>query len=403
MAQEHIAVTNFREYLRIKTVHPEPDYESAITWLKKQAVDIGLEFHIVEFPKPDEFAVWLTWKGSDPSLKSILLNSHIDVVPVEPSKWTHDPFGAEKDADGNIFARGSQDMKCVGVQYLEAIRQLKAKGLTPLRTVHVSFVPDEEVGGYKGMNCFVKTPEFAALNVGFALDEGIASPDDSFHVFYGERCIWQFRMTAKGATGHASILHENTAAEKIHKIINKLLGLREEEKAKLKGNAELDLGDVTSVNMTMLAGGLQPNVVPPELSAVFDIRIAPTRQLSDVKKMLDDLCIEAGPDVTYEYIQGSQITAKTSLDDGNVWWTTFKSVTDGLNLKLNKKIFPAATDIRYIRQLGIPAFGFSPMNNTPVLLHDHDEYLNEKIYLRGVDIYEQILVKIINVPKSASP
>jgi len=403
MAQEHIAVTNFREYLRIKTVHPEPDYESAITWLKKQAVDIGLEFHIVEFPKPDEFAVWLTWKGSDPSLKSILLNSHIDVVPVEPSKWTHDPFGAEKDADGNIFARGSQDMKCVGVQYLEAIRQLKAKGLTPLRTVHVSFVPDEEVGGYKGMNCFVKTPEFAALNVGFALDEGIASPDDSFHVFYGERCIWQFRMTAKGATGHASILHENTAAEKIHKIINKLLGLREEEKAKLKGNAELDLGDVTSVNMTMLAGGLQPNVVPPELSAVFDIRIAPTRQLSDVKKMLDDLCIEAGPDVTYEYIQGSQITAKTSLDDGNVWWTTFKSVTDGLNLKLNKKIFPAATDIRYIRQLGIPAFGFSPMNNTPVLLHDHDEYLNEKIYLRGVDIYEQILEKIVNVPKSASP
>lgn len=26
MAQENIAVTNFREYLRIKTVHPEPDY-----------------------------------------------------------------------------------------------------------------------------------------------------------------------------------------------------------------------------------------------------------------------------------------------------------------------------------------------------------------------------------------
>jgi hypothetical protein len=26
MAEEHIAVTNFREYLRIKTVHPDPDY-----------------------------------------------------------------------------------------------------------------------------------------------------------------------------------------------------------------------------------------------------------------------------------------------------------------------------------------------------------------------------------------
>ncbi len=38
-------------------------------------------------------------------------------------------------------------------------------------------------------------------------------------------------------------------------------------------------------------------------------------------------------------------------------------------------IFPAATDSRYLRVAGYPAFGFSPMNNTPVLLHDHDEYL----------------------------
>jgi len=60
-------------------------------------------------------------------------------------------------------------------------------------------------------------------------------------------------MTAKGNTGHASLLHENTAAEKIHKIINKLLGLRETEKARLKSNPELDIGDVTSVNMTMLS------------------------------------------------------------------------------------------------------------------------------------------------------
>ncbi|XP_021957852.1 aminoacylase-1 isoform X1 [Folsomia candida] len=402
MAQENIAVTNFREYLRIKTVHPEPDYENAIVWLKKQAIDLGLEFHIVEFPKPNEFAVWLTWQGKDVTLKSVLLNSHIDVVPVDATKWTYDPFGAEKDANGNIFARGSQDMKCVGVQYLEAIRNLKARGVVPLRTVHVSFVPDEEVGGYKGMACFVKSPEFASLNVGFALDEGIASPDESFHVFYGERAIWQFRMTAKGKTGHASILHEDTAAEKIHKIINKLLGLREVEKARLKSNPNFDLGDVTSVNMTMLSGGLQPNVVPPELSVVFDMRITPHWKLDDMKKMLDDLCIEAGPEVSYDYIQHSNIIAQTALNDSNVWWTTFKSVTDSLSLNLNKKIFPAATDIRFMRQLEIPAFGFSPMNNTPVLLHDHDEFLNETVFLRGVEIYEAILDKIVNVTKSDS-
>ncbi|CAL8088927.1 unnamed protein product [Orchesella dallaii] len=290
-------------------------------------------------------------------------------------------------------------MKCVGVQYLEAIRKLKATGFVPLRNVHVSFVPDEEVGGFKGMNCFVKTPEFEALRVGFALDEGIANPDDSYHLFYGERAIWQFRVTAKGQTGHASILHENTAAEKIHKVINRLLSLRESEKARLKSLENPDLGDVTSVNMTMLGGGLQANVVPPELSAVFDIRITPHWTLDSMKKLLDETCANAGSDVTYKYIQHSNITAQTPVDDSNVWWTVFKGVTDELNLKINKKIFPAATDIRFVRQLGIPAFGFSPMNNTPVLLHDHDEYLNEAVYLRGVEIYTALLEKIINQPK----
>lgn len=37
------------------------------------------------------------------------------------------------------------------------------------------------------MKKFVVSPEFAALNVGFALDEGLASPDDSFSLYYGER------------------------------------------------------------------------------------------------------------------------------------------------------------------------------------------------------------------------
>lgn len=48
------------------------------------------------------------------------------------------------------------------------------------------FVADEETGGSFGMKVFVKTDQFKALNVGFSLDEGIASPDEIFSVFYGQ-------------------------------------------------------------------------------------------------------------------------------------------------------------------------------------------------------------------------
>ena len=48
-------------------------------------------------------------------------------------------------------------------------------------------------------------------------------------------------------------------------------------------------------------------------------------------------------------------------------------------------------------QVGLPALGFSPMNKTPVLLHDHDEFLNEDVFLKGIDIYCQIIPAIGNV------
>lgn len=47
--------------------------------------------------------------------------------------------------------------------------------------------------------------------------------------------------------------------------------------------------------------------------------------------------------------------------------------------------------------MGIPAFGFSPMNNTPVLLHDHNERLNEKVFLKGIDIFEDIISEMASV------
>uniref|UniRef100_A0A8C7X1V9 Aminoacylase 1 n=1 Tax=Oryzias sinensis TaxID=183150 RepID=A0A8C7X1V9_9TELE len=85
----------------------------------------------------------MTWEGTEPQLKSVLLNSHTDVVPVYQEHWKYDAFKAFKDAKGDIYARGSQDMKCVTIQYIQAVRKLKAQGWKPARTVHLMFVPGE--------------------------------------------------------------------------------------------------------------------------------------------------------------------------------------------------------------------------------------------------------------------
>jgi aminoacylase len=66
------------------------------------------------------------------------------------------------------------------------------------------------------------------------------------------------------------------------------------------------------------------------------------------------------------------------------------------NHSIDLQVFPAATDSRFIRATGIPAFGFSPINNTPILLHDHNEFLNEKVFLKGIDIYVNIITDLAN-------
>ena len=121
-----------------------------------------------------------------------MLNSHVDVVPVEEDHWCCDPFSAFVDEQGRLYGRGTQDMKCVGIQHLEALRRIKETGVKLRRTLYISFVPDEEIGGMAGMGYFCASPEFEKLNIGLALDEGLAREDDDVTVFYGERhIIWR--------------------------------------------------------------------------------------------------------------------------------------------------------------------------------------------------------------------
>jgi aminoacylase len=53
------------------------------------------------------------------------------------------------------------------------------------------------------MRKFVLTEDFKKLNVGFALDEGMANPTEEFVLFYGERNIWRKQYYYKD---HYSIL-----------------------------------------------------------------------------------------------------------------------------------------------------------------------------------------------------
>ena len=125
---------------------------------------------------------------------------------------------------------------------------------------------------------------------------------------------------------------------------------------------------MTSVNLTKLEGGVAYNVVPATMSASFDFRVAPDVDMKAFEKQLQRWCQEAGEGVTFEFAQKFTEPRMTPTDDSDPWWAAFSGACKAMNLTLEPEIFPAATDSRYIRAVGIPALGFSPMNRTPVLL-----------------------------------
>ncbi|RKP27803.1 aminoacylase-1-like protein [Syncephalis pseudoplumigaleata] len=390
---DQLAVENFRDYLRIRTMHPTPDYQGAMAFLKRMAGELDVDFKIVE-PVANKPVAILTWHGTDTKLPTLMLNSHTDVVPVFEERWTHDPFGADRvrqeNGDYKIYARGAQDMKVVGMSYIEAVRRLKQQTWQPRRTIHMTFIPDEETGGAEGMAVFCQTPEFKALNVGLELDEGQASTDNDFIVYYDERVKAPFKIYAYGDTGHGSQFINNTAAKKLMGAINELMAFRDQQEELLRTGRRdgkpLTLGDVTTINLTILQGGVTSNIVPSNFTAG-----------SSTASLLTRTMLPYARSVTMEFSMPplpapfATTTGSKAMESGIDWQRAFDKASKALNVHLRREIFPAATDARFLRKQGLTAFGISPINNTPILLHSDDEFVYESVYLRGITFYETLI------------
>ena len=103
--------------------------------------------------------------------KSIILLSHMDVVPANPKEWQVPPFsGTVK--NGEIWGRGAIDDKGPGVIELMAMLAIKRAGILLNRDVLFVATGDEEEGGKNGAGWFVDHESNVFSDAGFLLNEG---------------------------------------------------------------------------------------------------------------------------------------------------------------------------------------------------------------------------------------
>lgn len=396
MNNKYDAVQIVRDFLRINTTNPPGNEEEAIYFLEDLLRNENIECRIFS-PLPKRANLLARIEGKKRG-KPVILLSHIDVVPANASEWDADPFGGEV-IEGFIYGRGAIDMKAQAICQLLAFVLYHQAGIVPERDIIYLATCDEEVGGTYGVEYMLKeVPELR--DASFVLSEGGFMRDENgfvhAQVSVAEKKLSQFLIKATGTGGHGSMPHKDNANEKIIHACSGILshvwpmkatpvvsaylkGIFEAEKTggetflnleqALKHRRFLDYVENVpfynallrnTVTPTILQGGEKVNVIPAESSASFDARLLPGENQEIFFKKIEKL---AGKDVKVVRV------SNTSTDPVASGYKTpyFKGLRKVIE-EIKGEKFPVlpcittgATDLRYFRDLGIPAFGFFPI------------------------------------------
>ncbi|WHY75746.1 peptidase [Neobacillus sp. WH10] len=186
--------------------------------------------------------------------KSIILNGHIDVVPVgEESSWSHDPFSGLIEC-GKLYGRGATDMKGGNVALLMAIESLIENGIKLKGDVIFQSVIEEESGG---------AGTLAAVLRGYHADGAIIPEPTNMKVFPKQQGSMWFRITVTGKAAHGGTRYEGISA--IEKSLLVIQGLQQVEKnrnAKISDPLFEKIPIPIPINIGKITSGEWPSSVP---------------------------------------------------------------------------------------------------------------------------------------------
>lgn len=321
----------------------------------------------------NEYGLVFRWKGRNTSAKPLLFLSHYDVVPADESDgqedtvrenifspddpytgesadyhtaWDYPPFSGAV-AGGNVYGRGTLDMKCMLFAVMESADALIGQGFVPERDIWFAFGQDEENGGLHGAIEIAKYfsqqgLEFAAVydEGGLIVAPGVGGIDKPLAlVGLAEKGFATVSIKVKGMGGHSSIPPARTALTDAAEIITRLnteqmplelidpIGdfldnvggympfaarMAVANKWLMKGLLLRNLSKDASTNalvrtttaVTMARGSDAANVIAPDAEVTVNFRILPGESVAGVVDHVRQVCegydVEINPGNTRE-------------------------------------------------------------------------------------------------------
>ena len=228
--------------------------------------------------------------------RTVLLNAHGDVVPPGEG-WTHDPYGAEI-VDGKLYGRAAAVSKCDFATYTFALRALEAIAKPTQGSVELLFTYDEEFGGELGPALL--------LNNGTIKPDLMVAAGFSYQVITAHNGCLQLEVTVHGKMAHAAI--PDSGVDALQAAVQ-LLSALFAQNAILK-NVRSEVFGITHpyLNVGMIEGGTNTNVVPGRVSFKLDRRMIPEENPEQVEADLRTLIAQ-----TAAQCPGIQVDVKRIL------------------------------------------------------------------------------------------
>jgi len=318
--------------------------------------------------------------------RTVLLNAHGDVVPPGEG-WTKDPYGGEID-NGRIYGRAAAVSKCDFSTYTFALRALEAVARPAGGAVELLFTYDEEFGGEVGP--------------AWLLRHGIIRPDlmiaagFSYQVITAHNGCLQMEVTVHGKMAHAAI--PDSGVDAMQAAVAILNALYAQNTLYKSVRSSVEGINHPYLNVGMIEGGTNTNVVPGRVSFKLDRRMIPEENPAEVEATLRAIIQDtaaARPGVTVDIRRILLANAMRPLP-GNA--PLVQAIQTHGEQVFGEKIpalgTPLYTDVRLFCEAGIPGviYGAGPRT----VLESHAKRADERLELEDLRRATKVIARALH-------
>ncbi len=215
----------------------------------------------------------------------IVLSGHTDVVPVDGQAWDTDPWTLSEKPDGNLYGRGTCDMKGFIATCLSHVPAFQRAHLKV--PIHFAFSYDEEIGclGAHALveNLMGNVPRPQAVIVGEPTMMGVVNAQNA-----GGGIV----ATFTGVEAHSSMTHLGVSAIA---FAGDFIHWLNELQVELAQRKRTDIDTVpghTTINVGIVSGGTAGNILARECTLRWGYRTLPGDDAWEVQRRAEQYVAE---------------------------------------------------------------------------------------------------------------